>query len=323
MLHLCLSFLSSTLLFHILTSPKTHTAHFLLRIHPPILFFFLRKQSRPIFVTMSTIQQLKNFIRHGMRLAPAPRDASPPSPLPKLLPHSFNRDADVNPLSSGRQARDMPAEDTSRRHDQQQHHHQAHQQKMAAQTEPAQAAIPTQQQQQDAYSVGGQNRAAQAAYAAAKDNDHRVDRKSKKIDEAHVARIIAEENAKKNKFPHYPGLERWELIDKMGDGAFSNVYKARDRERQWGEVAIKVVRKFEMNSQQVSDAIMIIVLAVVLFSCSQILKTPPHQSQSSPTKLLPVLYRELPSTHNFVCSLAPKFFAILPNFLASNMLQSS
>lgn len=38
----------------------------------------------------------------------------------------------------------------------------------------------------------------------------------------------------------------------MGDGAFSNVYRARDSQGQWGEVAIKVVRKFEMNSQQVS-----------------------------------------------------------------------
>jgi serine/threonine protein kinase len=47
-------------------------------------------------------------------------------------------------------------------------------------------------------------------------------------------------------------LERWTLIEKMGDGAFSNVYKARDTTGQVGEVAIKVVRKFEMNSSQVS-----------------------------------------------------------------------
>ena len=43
-----------------------------------------------------------------------------------------------------------------------------------------------------------------------------------------------------------------DLIEKMGDGAFSNVYKARDLEGKAGEVAIKVVRKFEMNSSQVS-----------------------------------------------------------------------
>jgi hypothetical protein len=39
----------------------------------------------------------------------------------------------------------------------------------------------------------------------------------------------------------------------MGDGAFSNVYRARDREGTAGQVAIKVVRKFEMNSMQVRD----------------------------------------------------------------------
>ncbi|KAJ8121242.1 hypothetical protein O1611_g10151 [Lasiodiplodia mahajangana] len=36
----------------------------------------------------------------------------------------------------------------------------------------------------------------------------------------------------------------------MGDGAFSNVYRARDRQGDAGEVAIKVVRKFEMNNMQ-------------------------------------------------------------------------
>ena len=67
-----------------------------------------------------------------------------------------------------------------------------------------------------------------------------------------LERIVAEEREAKGKMPRYPGLERWNLIEKMGDGAFSNVYRARDSHGQWGEVAIKVVRKFEMNSQQVS-----------------------------------------------------------------------
>ena len=75
--------------------------------------------------------------------------------------------------------------------------------------------------------------------------------KQKKIPTDSIAKIVAEENANKSKFPHYPGLERWELIEKMGDGAFSNVYRAHDCEGDYGEVAIKVVRKYEMSSQQV------------------------------------------------------------------------
>ena len=63
---------------------------------------------------------------------------------------------------------------------------------------------------------------------------------------------MAEENETKGKLPKYPGLERWQLLEKMGDGAFSNVYRARDLDGEAGEVAIKVVRKFEMNSSQVS-----------------------------------------------------------------------
>jgi serine/threonine-protein kinase RCK2 len=108
----------------------------------------------------------------------------------------------------------------------------------------------------EAYSMApgdAQNRAAQAGNVAAhhaeagqaipqvKANGHRDN----------VAQLVAEENASRSKFPRYPGLERWELLEKMGDGAFSNVYRARDREGDAGEVAIKVVRKYEMNNMQV------------------------------------------------------------------------
>ena len=68
-----------------------------------------------------------------------------------------------------------------------------------------------------------------------------------------VERIVAEERQSKNKMPKYAGLERYTLMDKMGDGAFSNVYRAKDNSGQFGEVAIKVVRKFEMNNTQVSE----------------------------------------------------------------------
>ncbi|QSZ37635.1 hypothetical protein DSL72_008734 [Monilinia vaccinii-corymbosi] len=70
------------------------------------------------------------------------------------------------------------------------------------------------------------------------------------VDQEELAKIVAEQNENRNRLPKYPGLERWQLIEKMGDGAFSNVYKARDTEGTAGEVAIKVVRKFEMNSNQ-------------------------------------------------------------------------
>jgi len=96
------------------------------------------------------------------------------------------------------------------------------------------------------------NRVAQAGHAAAHhaEADQTVKSKSKRVPEDNIAKLVAEENASKGKFPRYPGLERWELVEKMGDGAFSNVYRARDLEGNAGEVAIKVVRKYEMNNLQ-------------------------------------------------------------------------
>ncbi|PHH93393.1 hypothetical protein CDD83_3706 [Cordyceps sp. RAO-2017] len=111
----------------------------------------------------------------------------------------------------------------------------------------------------DAYSEApgdGQNRVAQAGHVVA----HHVEPaqnlqakaavKTKRVDEAELKQLVAEENASKTKFPRYPGLERWELVEKMGDGAFSNVYRARDLQGNHDQVAIKVVRKYEMNSMQ-------------------------------------------------------------------------
>jgi hypothetical protein len=111
----------------------------------------------------------------------------------------------------------------------------------------------------DAYSVAdgaGQNRGAQAgnaaAHAAGQNQKLAGGTKGQKANREDLARIIAEEKASKAKLPRYSGLERWRLVEKMGDGAFSNVYRAIDIEGNAGEVAIKVVRKFEMNQNQVS-----------------------------------------------------------------------
>ncbi|KAG0239291.1 hypothetical protein BGX31_002856 [Mortierella sp. GBA43] len=64
-----------------------------------------------------------------------------------------------------------------------------------------------------------------------------------------ASRIVAEELQQKSKMPAYPGLDRYRLVEKMGDGAFSNVYKAYDTKMD-RMVAVKVVRKFELNAHQ-------------------------------------------------------------------------
>ena len=164
---------------------------------------------------MSTIQNLKNFIRHGKQA----RAADPP--------------------------RDQPTTNVSTVHAQQQKYHHAvsdplgqHHRQLPQDVQP----------QPGQYSVAaGDNRniAAQAGGAAAN-----AAGKNQRIHHADIEAIVAEEREKASKMPRYPGLERFILVEKMGDGAFSNVYKARDTQTG-DEVAIKVVRKFEMNSNQV------------------------------------------------------------------------
>lgn len=57
--------------------------------------------------------------------------------------------------------------------------------------------------------------------------------------------------------PSYPGLERWRLIEKIGDGAFSTVYRASDTKSEFNEVAVKVMKKYEMNEKQVSKLMLL------------------------------------------------------------------
>jgi len=85
-----------------------------------------------------------------------------------------------------------------------------------------------------------------------------------------IERIVTKERESRAKLPKYPGLERYTLVEKMGDGAFSNVYRAKDITGQYDEVAIKVVRKFEMNNNQVCS--------------TQTLYSPLHTSLFSPVR---------------------------------------
>ncbi|KAK2056273.1 Pkinase-domain-containing protein [Colletotrichum caudatum] len=164
---------------------------------------------------MSTIQQLKNFIRHGKQARAANGETSP------------------------KQQSSPP------------------QKAQVGISEPALGAANPGQPVPEAYSLAGddqQNRVAQAGHAAAhavEPNQNKTSKAGKNTDNAHLAKLIAEENESKSKFPKYPGLERWELLEKMGDGAFSNVYRARDTTGEYpSQCAIKVVRKYEMNSMQ-------------------------------------------------------------------------
>ncbi|TFK29287.1 Ser/Thr protein kinase [Coprinopsis marcescibilis] len=64
--------------------------------------------------------------------------------------------------------------------------------------------------------------------------------------------IVNQERAERSKMPSYTGLENYKIIHKMGDGAFSNVYKAIELTTN-NKVAVKVVRKYELNASQAGE----------------------------------------------------------------------
>lgn len=184
---------------------------------------------------MSTIQNLKNFIRHGKQARAANPHGDPTT--------------NVSPV-----------------HAQPQRHAPLAGQPHHGISDPIldHRAIPANYPAGDysAANIDQRNVAAQANATAARATADKQDKqraanagsniRDKELESSAIERIVAEERETQGKLPKYPGLERWALLEKMGDGAFSNVYRAKDTTGQLGEVAIKVVRKFEMNSSQVS-----------------------------------------------------------------------
>ncbi|CAL5872609.1 uncharacterized protein PFLUO_LOCUS6874 [Penicillium psychrofluorescens] len=145
---------------------------------------------------MSTIQNIKNFIRHGKQARLVPPHAEPTTDISTIH-------AEQEPQPQGLYTPDF-------------------------------ANLDTTDTRQD-----GPTAAQKAAEA-----------QTKRERAAEIERLVTEERVNRSKMPKYPGLERWILLEKMGDGAFSNVYRAKDTTTEYDEVAIKVVRKFEMNSNQ-------------------------------------------------------------------------
>ncbi|KAI5965303.1 srk1 [Candida pseudojiufengensis] len=66
-----------------------------------------------------------------------------------------------------------------------------------------------------------------------------------------AAQMVEEENKQKQKSKNkkYPNLDNYKVMEQMGEGAFSVVYKAINLKTN-KEVAIKILRKFQMDQQQ-------------------------------------------------------------------------
>ncbi|KAK7549154.1 calcium/calmodulin-dependent protein kinase-like protein [Phyllosticta citricarpa] len=190
---------------------------------------------------MATIQNFKNFLRHGKQARAAHSPHGEPT-------------TNVSPVHAHQQQQQQQQQRNHAPAQPETHAYAVSDPNFADHKPLQQAHVP--QADYSAAAVNNQNVAARAGDAAARAaGDHhkaQAAAKDKKAayDPSVLERIVAEERESKGKMPRYPGLDRWILIEKMGDGAFSNVYRAKDSQGQYPECAIKVVRKFEMNANQ-------------------------------------------------------------------------
>lgn len=83
-----------------------------------------------------------------------------------------------------------------------------------------------------------------------REDDRSNNSKAKNNDTYEVAtHIVEQENRQKKTKMQYPNLDNYEVLEKMGEGAFSIVYKAR-HVASGKLVAIKILRKFQMDQAQ-------------------------------------------------------------------------
>lgn len=86
--------------------------------------------------------------------------------------------------------------------------------------------------------------------------------------------LIHQKNDVNNQLPKYDGLEGWVLIEKIGNGATSDVYRAKNIEGTL-EVAIKIVRKLDMKFKQVSSYYMYLEYLLLCVNRHEIIKRYP------------------------------------------------
>ncbi|KAI5950528.1 srk1 [Candida margitis] len=189
-------------------------------------------------------ENLKAFIRHGKQANDMKRKPDGASP--------YATTATENPFGSGYQIIDggisKNPSDTQYQQYQQQFEQQQHQQQLGGNGSDSAYAYgtpmssaggnqsditlnePGQQQQQQ---LQGSN------------HNHHQQQDYNKV----ATQLVEEENLQKSKSKHYKNLDNYEVLEQMGEGAFSIVNKAVHKPTG-KEVAIKILRKFQMDQQQ-------------------------------------------------------------------------
>ncbi|KAI5952339.1 srk1 [Candida jiufengensis] len=198
-------------------------------------------------------ENLKAFIRHGkqandMKKKPTTSLDTNTSPLSTEFATNITSDsnfANENPFGSNYQIIDSYNPSDKQYQQYQQEYEQQLQQQLAEQGQQGQ-----QQQQQN---TGIYNNSTDAFTSNTSNySDVTLNEPNQEQDYNKLAAQMVEEEIKqkqKSKNKKYPNLDNYQVLDQMGEGAFSVVYRAKHLKTN-KEVAIKILRKFQMDQQQ-------------------------------------------------------------------------
>ncbi|EMG50540.1 hypothetical protein G210_2337 [Candida maltosa Xu316] len=168
-------------------------------------------------------ENLKAFIRHGKQANDIKKKHNPN----KITENPFHESSAAAATTT-----------TTTTTHQQQNHNDYHQQERVIDTyyqDDYNYQNQQHQQQQNIYSNGQNNK----SDATLNNNDYNM----------LASQLVEEENKERQKSPAYPNLQNYQVLDQMGEGAFSVVYKAIHLP-SGKEVAIKILRKFQMDQAQ-------------------------------------------------------------------------
>ncbi|CAK9439582.1 uncharacterized protein LODBEIA_P36820 [Lodderomyces beijingensis] len=185
-------------------------------------------------------ENLKAFIRHGKQANDMKKKGSFYE-IPSNRHHNHNTYATSDPYDSEYQVLD-----TYNPSDKQYEQYQKQYEEELGLTDPELAGLQQQNNHHDNHQENGIYQNYDSRFSDVTLNEPT---QQQQMNNKVATQMVEEERLQKMKFKQYPNLDKYQVLEQMGEGAFSVVYKAVHLP-SGKDVAIKILRKFQMDQQQ-------------------------------------------------------------------------